>query len=158
MKTLNDEIDTAAEVDIGYFWKQVNRRKSGQSSVGSQIKFGDSTCRSPDEICEKWGDFLATLYSKDDPDAFDNENYIAVKAKVDSLKSRELNDSEIPSVTDRELLDIISGFRSGKASGEDRIYNEHFKHGGPHLRRILLVLFNTMLKQSYIPEKWRWGL
>ena len=58
MKTLNDEIDTAAEVDNGYFWKLVNRRKSGQSSVGSQIKFGDSTCRSPDEICEKWGDFL----------------------------------------------------------------------------------------------------
>ena len=158
MKTLNDEIDTAAEVDNGYFWKLVNRRKSGQSSVGSQIKFGDSTCRSPDEICEKWGDFFATLYSKDDPDAFDNENYIAVKAKVDSLKSRELNDSEIPSVTDRELLDIISGLRSGKASGEDRIYNEHFKHGGPHLRRILLVLFNAMLKQSYIPEKMKVGV
>ena len=43
MKTLNDEIDTAAEVDNGYFWKRVNRRKSGQSSVVSQIKFGDTT-------------------------------------------------------------------------------------------------------------------
>ena len=43
MKTLNDEIDTAAEVDNGYFWKRVNRRKSGQSSVGSQIMFGDTT-------------------------------------------------------------------------------------------------------------------
>ena len=36
--------------------------------------------------------------------------------------------------------------RLKKASGEDRIYNEHVKHGGPHLRRILLVLFNAMLK------------
>ena len=107
----------------------------------------------PDENCEKWADLFATLYSKDNPDAYADENYIAVKAKVDSLKSRELNDSEVPFVTDRELLDIISGLRSGKASGEDHIYNEHFKHGGPHLRRILLVLFNAMLKQSYIPEK-----
>ena len=66
----------------------------------------------------KNGTIFAILYSKDDPDAYDNENYIAVKAKVDSPKSRELNDSEIPSVTDSEFLDIISGLRSGKASGE----------------------------------------
>ena len=36
MKTINDEIDTATEVDNGYFRKLVNRRKSGQSSFGSQ--------------------------------------------------------------------------------------------------------------------------
>ena len=61
-KPLNDEIDTTAEVDNGYFWKLVNRRKSGKSSVGSQIKFGDSTCRSPDEICGKLDDFCHTLF------------------------------------------------------------------------------------------------
>ena len=57
IQTLNNDIDTAAEVDNGYFWKRVKRRKSGQSSGDSQIKFGDTTCRSPDEICRKWVDF-----------------------------------------------------------------------------------------------------
>ena len=84
MKTLKEEIDTAAEVVNGYFWKLVNRRKSGHSSVGSTIKFDGNICRAPDEICEKWGDYFSSLYSKDDPDAFDSDHYREVTTKVDN--------------------------------------------------------------------------
>ena len=88
MKTSNVEIDIAAEVDNVHFWKLVNRRKSGHSSAGSSIKFDGNICRSPDEICEKWGDYFSSLYSEDDPDAFDSVHYREVITRVDILKSR----------------------------------------------------------------------
>ena len=158
MKTLNEEIDTAAEVDNGYFWKLVNRRKSGHSSVGSTIKFDGNICRAPDEICEKWGDYFSSLYSEDDPDAFDSDHYREVTTKVDNLKNRVLDVRSIPPVTDGELFCIISNLQNGKAPGEDCIYNEHFKYGGTQLRRLLLILVNAMLNKSYVPEKMKVGV
>ena len=158
MQTLNEEIDTAAEVDNGYFWKLVNRRKSGHLSAGSSIKFDSSICYSPDEICEIWGDYFSSLYPKDDPDAIDSDHYREVTTKVDNLKSRVLDVSSIPLVTDGELLEIISKLQNAKAPGEVCIYNEHLKFGGTQLRRLLLILLNAMLKNSYVPAKMKVGV
>ena len=52
LKTQNEEIDRAAEVNSEYFWKLVNKRKNSNSvtNIGSEIKFDSHTCRDPEEI------------------------------------------------------------------------------------------------------------
>ena len=58
LKTLNDEIDHAAEVnsECEYFWELVNKRKSNNNSrnIGCEMKFENSTYRDPEEICNQW--------------------------------------------------------------------------------------------------------
>ena len=46
LKSLNEEIDRAAEVSSEYFWRLVNKRKNNNSgNVGCEIIFQDKTCR-----------------------------------------------------------------------------------------------------------------
>ena len=56
------------------------------------------------------------------------------------------------------FFSIISNLQNGKAPGDDCIYNEHFKHGGTQLRRLLLILVNAMINKSYVPEKMKVGV
>ena len=59
LKSLNKEIDHAAEVSSEYFWKMVNKRKNNNSSnVGCEINFHNRTYRDPGEICNQWGQYL----------------------------------------------------------------------------------------------------
>lgn len=62
MKKLNEEIDSAAEVNSGYFWRLVNRRKAGQSSVGSEMKFNGNTVRAPEKYVSS-GDSITAVYT-----------------------------------------------------------------------------------------------
>lgn len=80
MKKINEEIDSAAEVDSGYFWRLVNRRKVGQSSAGSEMKFNGNTVRAPEKICQQWGQYYSSLYSEHmENKYFDNTHYVNVK-------------------------------------------------------------------------------
>ena len=64
LKSLNDEIDRAAEVNSEYFWRLISRRKNSNSNnVGCEIKFQNRACRDSEEICNEWGSFFCSLYS-----------------------------------------------------------------------------------------------
>ena len=123
MKQLNQEIDTAAEIDAGYFWKLVNRRRNNQAStVGSQMKFGDKIYRDSEEICKQFGLYYA---SETEHEYFDQEHYNKVKRLVDALKLREFDKRSVPLINENDMSSTIHGLSKGKACGSDLINNEH---------------------------------
>ena len=155
LKQLNQEIDTAAEIDAGYFWKLVNRRRNNQASTdGSQMKFGDKVYRDSEEICKQFGLYYASLYSETEHECFDQEHYNNVKRQVDTLKLREFDKRSVPLINENHISATIHGLSKGKACGSDLINNEHFIYNG----RLLAILFNTMLIESYVPGKMKVGV
>ena len=69
---INAEIDQAAEVDSGFFWKKVNsRRQQSQTHAGSELCFGDKVCRDPEVFFRIFRSYIlkatrqcSTLYLK----------------------------------------------------------------------------------------------
>ena len=56
LRKLNEEIDSAAELDSGHFWKLINKRKNRNGvSKCTEMKFGDITYRDPELIAKQWG-------------------------------------------------------------------------------------------------------
>jgi hypothetical protein len=45
-----------------------------------------------------------------------------------------------------------------KAYGEDKIQNEHLYYGGPAVVSCLMILFNTVITKSNVPQQWRRSL
>lgn len=108
LSSLNEEIDSAAEVDNGYFWKLVNRRRNSQSSaIGSEMKFGDTTYRDPDEMCMHLGNHYSTVYSEAEHEDIDKDHYINVKSQVQRFKARVLDKNYVPLITDHELSNVL---------------------------------------------------
>ena len=101
LKNLNDEIDRAAEVNSEYFWKLVNKRKSNNkaNNIGSEIKFGNHTCRDPEEICNQWSFYFGSLYKAVDEDSYDSDNYRHVNSCVDTLKQQTFDRSSVRRIT-----------------------------------------------------------
>ena len=58
----------------------------------------------------------------------------------------------------QELDTAISELNRGKASGEDRIDNEHIVHSGPVFRKTIFSLINAVLLKSHIPKEMKIGI
>lgn len=61
-------------------------------------------------------------------------------------------------VTDNELYEIINSLKLRKASGNDKLQNEHLRYGGPKVIKCVTIMFNIIIKSSYIPLEWKKGL
>ena len=158
LKSLNEEIDRAAEINCDYFWKLINRRKSNNSSnIGAEIVFNNKTCRDSEVICTEWGNFFGSLYSDTDNNNYDSNHYDYVTSQVTILKQHHFDNSDITPVQEQELDTAISVLSTGKASGEDKIDNEHLINSGPIFRKGLINLFNAMIKYSHIPLEMKTG-
>ena len=57
-----------------------------------------------------------------------------------------------------EIHTAITELKLRKAPGHDMLQNEHLKHSGNTIEKIILLLFNSILNTSYIPESWRIGI
>lgn len=159
LKSLNEEIDSAAGLDSQYFWKLVNtRRNSSSANIGAEIRFDNKICRDPQEICGQWGRFFSCLYTAVECESFDALHYNNVTARVDELKGQTITESDVVLVTEQELDDAVRQLSRGKACGEDRIDNEHIIYSGCTFRKTFVTLFNAMLLKSYIPESMKIGI
>lgn len=159
LRSINEEIDKAAELDCKYFWKLVNRKRTScANNVGNEIIFNNCTYRDPENICNQWGLYFSSLYRKSENENYIAENYANVTSCVTSIKQKTLaTDSVIP-ITERELNNAVDGLSKGKACGNDRVDNEHIIYSGSQFRRALLFLYNTMLIKSYIPPRMKTGI
>ena len=72
LKELDEQINTAAEVDSKRFWRLIKSRRSktGPSSA-SEINFNGIMYRDSQEINEQWGVHYANLYTPDNDESFD---------------------------------------------------------------------------------------
>ena len=77
------------------------------------------------------------------------------------LEEKMRNDPDIsraPFVDVGLVLDCIQKLRLHKAAGHDNITNEHIIFGGNHLAVHLCLLFNAMLRHSFVPSEFRFGM
>ena len=152
---INAEIDQAAEVDSGFFWKKVNsRRQQSQTHAGSEHRFDDKVCRDPEDIVSGWCCYFQKLYSESNSPMFDP----IFKNDVDFKMRHIIN--ELPGVCTQEQVIISKDdvrkaarqLKCRKACGSDGIFNEHLKNGGIKLHEELALLYTDMYNHGHIPE------
>ena len=61
-------------------------------------------------------------------------------------------------ITEDEIISAIKKLKSGKAAGEDLVYNEYIKNSIPQLSETYCKLFNKVLDTGDIPEEWMNGI
>ena len=159
LRKLNDEIDTAAELDSGHFWKLINKRKNRNGvSNCTEMKFNDIMYRDPELIAKHWGRYYSDLYKDTNCHTFDSQFHEEVNNSVSDLKNSPANAYSLYPFLPYELSKEIGQLKSNKACGPDSVYNEHIKYGDSSLHFLLLELYNLMFKYSYIPKDMKRGI
>jgi len=64
----------------------------------------------------------------------------------------------IPVIDVNLVQDRIQQLKCRKAAGHDNILNEHLIYAGPNLAVHLCLLFSAMLRHSYVPSSFRYGI
>jgi len=85
----------------------------------------------------------------------------AYKVKVEtylSSTSRSCTHSSQPIVDIATVQNCISNLNRHKAAGHDGISNEHIIFGGANLSVHICLLFNAMLRHSFVPDDFRFGI
>lgn len=55
-------------------------------------------------------------------------------------------------ISAKEIKVIIKSMTRGKSPGHDGLSIEHFQYAGPHLPRVVSMLYNFCVRHSYLPE------
>lgn len=58
-----------------------------------------------------------------------------------------------PRITAKQISLLIKNMSRGKQPGHDSLSIEHFVHAGPHLPRLLALLFTFCIRHSYLPAE-----
>ena len=158
LKHLNEELDSAAELDSGYFWKTINARKNRRHEGKSfEMKFNGITYRDPKDIAYNWGNYFSVLYSDVDNAFYDSDFRAHVDSCVNNLKQRQLDHVCFKPVLYRDVNTELKQLKKGKSCGPDSVYNEHLLYGGESFHVLLATLFSLMLKWSYVPAEMKRG-
>ncbi|KAH3812149.1 hypothetical protein DPMN_140572 [Dreissena polymorpha] len=81
---MDQQIDTAAEVDKTKFWKMVNpRRKKSESKMNGGIIFHGTVVRDRDEQLQGWGNFFENLYKPSALRDFDEQFLLKTSSAVE---------------------------------------------------------------------------
>lgn len=56
-------------------------------------------------------------------------------------------------ISAKEIGKVIKTMTRGKSPGHDNLSIEHFQHAGPHLPRVLSMLYNFCIRHSYLPAE-----
>jgi len=54
-----------------------------------------------------------------------------------------------------ELERAVRSLPRKKSPGHDYILNEHLIHGGESVKRLLLLLFNSVAQNAYVQDDWQ---
>ena len=78
----------------------------------------------------------------------------------DYLESRVSSErsTDCSPITFSTVHEIIESLKPRKSAGQDGITNEHIMFGGPHLVVHLSLLFTAMLRHSFVPSSFQFGI
>lgn len=61
---------------------------------------------------------------------------------------------KIPNIIEEEVSSVIKKLKNGKASGPDKIQNEHIKFAGEEMVKRLTKMYNMIIDEKITPQKW----
>jgi len=64
----------------------------------------------------------------------------------------------VPFIDVSLILDKVCTLKPRKSGGHDNIQNENIIHAGPNLAVHLCLLFNALLRHSFVPDDFRFGI
>jgi len=150
---LNDKLlDFKCSKDTISFWKAWRKRfcmsklKPAQTVNG---KFGNNN------IIDEFSTFYKNIYVPNSPCSDDQ---FACRVESWLQQSTYLaNDANASFITVNLLYDCIESLKLQKA-GHNGVTSEHIVFGGNDLAVHLCLLFNSMLRHSFVPSDFRFGL
>lgn len=71
---------------------------------------------------------------------------------MSDIEDRRGTDTPI-AITNKDVVTVIKNMTRGKSPGHDGLSIEHLLHAGPHLPRVLTMLYNFCIRHSYLPEE-----
>jgi len=77
---------------------------------------------------------------------------------INRIQNRKANALLDKNFTKEEILVGIKQLKNGKSRGVDEIYNEYIKYSAHKMLDVWVKLFNRILHEGKIPEKWLIGL
>ena len=90
-----DESDQVAEIDSGHFWRLVNaRRKTSNSSPGTELIFNGQTFNTSKEINKEWAHYFRDLYTPTQNKNFDCNFYDLVSNEIRHIEINLENSQE----------------------------------------------------------------
>ncbi|CAC5395585.1 unnamed protein product [Mytilus coruscus] len=128
-----DDINEAAECDIRLFWKLIKRYKPSASRIYPEIIHNGDTSNNPESIAYAFMDYFSNLCTTDNTETFDTSKKLFNDSAYSEILKTCCNSTEnLPGgvINECEVRDIVKSLMHKKASGHDKIQNEHLIYGG----------------------------
>jgi len=130
------------------FWKAWRKKFCSSSLKPTTVlngKFGDV------DICDTLTEHFPSVFKPNTPD-WDKQYGKQVSASL----RHSVYEANIPKIED--IQQCVSKMKNNKSPGHDGIMAEHLKYDGPELCVHLSLLFNAMLKHSFVPDEFAHGV
>ena len=158
-KAMLEEIDNENNVDNRFIWyifrksRGINKQRGVNSIRNEQ---GIYITDLPD-IVNEWACYFEKLLNTPVEDKQHEAFYKSIDQQIDQSVNNYYVDHtfEPKLVTEKEVSDLISQLKTGKACGYDGVDSEHLKYGGPKLISVLSKLFNECINVNIFPEMFK---
>ena len=138
MSDVFKDIDKASECDIRLFWKLITQLKSRTARIYRYPAIehkGNSSEILLHGNSNAFAKYFCDIYNPGEDTSYDSDFFTTVEKSYSDLKHAHSLSTDFPGgpVSVDEMQTIIRGLKRRKASGLDRVQNEHLIHDGIHL-------------------------
>ncbi len=140
-KRRREQIETILESGKGP--KQITKLNSKKTRINQMRKKDGNLTTDRKEILNICADFYQDLY-----------NSTKTESKME-IKNKSVDETELPTITAREVETAIKQMKENKAPGLDDLASDIFKIGGEEININLVKLYNHILREKRIPMKWK---
>lgn len=134
-------VQTKITSDPKTFWTYI-RTKLGTSRIPSNISYRNTTFADPQSTVNGFAQFFSSVFNPKNVDVgpFSNPSYASIVIKE---------------LTEKDLLPVLKHFKNKMTSGHDFLPSFLIKDCAYVLVIPLLKIFNTILKTSVFPNRWK---
>ena len=155
-----EELIRTAECDKNKFWSRVKRSRRSIKTNSFAVKNKKGTVvQELTEVVKVWEEHFPDLSKEKFDKRFDEVHYKNVSEQVKTwYAERDVDEFLQPEFTINEIESAVKSLNRGKAPGFDHITSEHLQHTGVKCMRLLTGLFNLIVRNEYVPKKFKIGM
>ncbi|XP_033756185.1 uncharacterized protein LOC117338930 [Pecten maximus] len=155
-----EELQEAAEIDIGTFYKAV-RKKKCHKFASNELRIENEISRDSDTNRKAWAEHYKNLAKPGTQPHFDADFKEEVQRNIGQMYMNSFNNQNTickKNIRFDELTKAIGDMKNGKAGGHDSIIVEHIRYGGTVLKKVLVILFNIIIDLEDYPKHFKKGI
>ena len=149
-----DRINQAAGSDIRLFWKLIKKRGGSNYEICNTITINGRSYHDS-QVANGFFEHFYNVFGASSPeDSISPEQERELQeyaSQPSTFPNRLLMEPFDPTEIDK----AIGSLSRRKSPGHDSILNEHIIYGGTAAKSLLLMLFNSVLRFSRVPDDWQ---